>query len=273
MRWEFAVALLSWCLVSPHVHADDDNVIQFWLDVAEETADKQTISLLDDQQQVFELHKPAVFRHTQPIRGDDIGSMFVWKTTTGRPVAIGVFFSWSQGRHRWVMEEFHSLHDQGIQKQMPDHVTWRCPKPGLDWAPFPDAPPAVGSTSRKRLQAKQLANQVEAYTEKTPGERVVLRAVPKPIYEYEDVEAGVVFGAIMAFCQGTDTELLLLVEARKQGDNVAWHYAPASFTDYGLNLQLPDGTRWTSRKGQIRENGQPHYWNFVEQRAKPDFEK
>lgn len=273
MRRKFGITLLTLCLFSSYAKADDDKVIQFWLDVAEEMADQQVISPIEAESEVFELHKPAVFRHTQPVRGDDIGSMFVWKTPTGRPAAIGVFFSWSQGSDRWVMEEFHSLYDKPIQKKNPGHTTWTCPEVGLQWKPIPMAPPPQGTKTRMRLQAKQLVNEFHAYTEKTPGTRVVLRAVPKPIYEYQDTKAGIEYGAIMAFCHGTDTELLILIEARKKGDDIAWHYATASFTDYGLTAELPDDTTWTCRKGHVGENGHPHYWDFLQRRAKPDFEK
>ena len=274
MRWTatFTLIFLVGLPLLPAAE-NSDKVIQYWLDVAEETAKKQTISLIADESHTFKLHQPAIFRHAQPLRGDDIGSVFVWTNDSGRPAAVGVFFSWSQAPYRWVMEEFHSLHDQPIQKTMPNHVTWTCPQPGIQWKPIPTIPPPAGTPSRMRIQAKQFARQLTVFTEKSPGNRDVLRPVPKPFYEYDDPDAGIQYGALIGYCQGTDTELILQVEARMSNDKLAWFYALATFTDYGLHVELPDQTTWEGPKGRSGENGKPHYWNSVERRRKPSFEK
>lgn len=273
MRCSLCVLPLAALALSIPAATDEDRVIKHWLGVAQEMADKQEITLAGDASRIFELHRPSVFRHTQPVRGDDIGSMFIWKTKQGRPAAMGVFFSWSDGRKRWVMEEFHSLHDQPIQKSVQGKVTWTSNETGLKWRPVPKAPSPVGATTRMRIQARQMSRRFEAYTEKTPGDRNVLRNVPEPVYEYKDVAAGIEYGSVMVSCQGTDTELLLLLEARKSDGKLSWYYALAPFTDYGLFVKLPDETLWQSPKGQLGEDGKAHYWNFVEQRPKPDFEK
>ena len=99
-----------------------------------------------------------------------------------------------------------------------------------------------------------------------------LRLIPTPIYEYGIADEGVDFGGVFSLCQGTDTELLVLVEARKMAGKSEWYYAFAPFTDYQLSVSIDAEQLWQSPDGTMAENGKPHYWDFVDQQPKPDFE-
>jgi hypothetical protein len=39
----------------------------------------------------------AVFRHSQPVRGDDIGAVYLWVDEAGLPAALGTVFAYSSG--------------------------------------------------------------------------------------------------------------------------------------------------------------------------------
>ncbi len=252
----------------------ESKTIDHWIGVADEMAKAQKIATLDSPEEVFQLRSDAVFRHTQSVRGgDDIGAMYVWTTKTGRPAAIGVFFSWSQGRDRWVMQEFHSLSDRPIRKEMEGQTTWKCPVPGLQWNQSADLPGPDTDERRLKLQARQFPRTLRFETKSGDNQRWELRSVPKPFYEYIDKDARIEYGAIFGFCQGTDTEVLVMIEARLDGDKRGWYYALAPFSDYGITATLADSSKWQSPDGSLNENGKPHYWSFVEKRPKPDFEK
>ena len=63
------------------------------------------------------------------------------------------------------------------------------------------------------------------------------------------------------FCQGTDPEVILLLEARQLEGRRAWFYALAPFTDYGLSVTL-DGTEvWSLARGHRPTRTSPHWWN------------
>src|SRR5262249_11237169 len=49
---------------------------------------------------------------------------------------------------------------------------------------------------------------------------------------------------LFAFCQQTDPELLLLIEARKCGAGYRWEYAVAGFSDMDLYLRLDGREVW-----------------------------
>lgn len=249
-------------------------VIKHWLSIADEMAKKQTISSTADPVIDFELREKAVFRHTQPLRGDDIGAVYLWTLKNKRPAAIGVFFAWSQSdEKRWVMQEFHSLFPGPIQKTMPGGKMWSTKLPGIKWSRFPLISEPHKDPRKQKIQAKQIPRKLKVMAAKSESERWPLRTVPKPFYEYAVPTEGVEYGAVWGLCQGTDTELVVLVESRVKGDKREWFYALAPFTDYQVEVTLPDGEVWKSADGRVSENGKPHYWDYVQLLAKPDFEK
>lgn len=247
-------------------------VTEHWLGVADKLAKDYVFSPASATDKPFSLHDKAVFRHTQTVRGDDIGSVYLWKEASGRPAIVGVIFGWSQGRIRNVMHEFHSLHKQGITMDLPGKKSWSTDQPGLEWLPFPNADAPEASALKRKLQAKALSRRITANATDPTKSRWELRLIPTPIYEYAVVNEGVDYGGVFSLCQGTDTELLVLVEARKTTNKSEWHYAFASFTDYQLAVLIDDKELWKSPNGTIGEDGKPHYWDFVDQQPKPDFE-
>ena len=247
-------------------------VTEHWLGVADKLAKDYVLSPASATDKPFMLHDKAVFRHTQTVRGDDIGSVYLWKEASGRPAIVGVIFGWSQGRIRNVMHEFHSLHKQGITMDLPGKKSWSTDQPGLEWLPFPKADAPEASALKLKLQAKALSRRVTASATDPTKSRWELRLIPTPIYEYAVPNEGVNYGGIFSLCQGTDTELLVLIEARKTAEKSEWHYAFASFTDYQLAVSIDESELWKSPDGTLAEDGKPHYWDFVDQQPKPDFE-
>tara|TARA_A100001391_G_scaffold200264_1_gene184479 strand:- start:90 stop:551 length:462 start_codon:yes stop_codon:yes gene_type:complete len=144
---------------------------------------------------------------------------------------------------------------------------------GEQWTPVRDFPAPAPDERRLRLQTRPFPRSLRFETKPSSDQRWELRLVPKPLHEYADENAGIKYGAIFGFCQGTDTELLVLIEARDNGDKQAWQYAIAPLSDYPITADLADGSTWKSPDGTINENGKPHFWSFVEKRPKPDFEK
>ena len=247
-------------------------VTAHWLGVADALAKEYVVAPVDTADSPFTLQEKAVFRHTQAVRGDDIGSVYLWTETSGRPAIIGVIFAWSQGRVRNVMHEFHSLHKQGVTMDLQGRKSWTTRQPGLEWLPFPKADVPDASPLKRKLQAKALSRRVSANATAPTKSRWELRLVPTPIYEYAIADEGVDYGGVFSLCQGTDTELLVLLEARKTADKSEWYYAFAPFTDYQLAVSMDEENLWQSPDGTMAENGKPHYWDFVDQQPKPDFE-
>ena len=248
-------------------------VTEHWLGVADEISKDYVFTPLDAPDAPFIRQDKAIFRHTQTVRGDDIGAVYLWKEKNGRPAIIGVIFAWSQGRNRQVNHEFHSLYRKGVAMDLPDKKKWTTEQPGLDWKPFPKSDAPALTDLKRKLQAKAMSRRVSANATDPTKARWELRLVPTAIYEYAVPEEGIDYGAVFSLCQGTDTELLVVLEARRDASGKSeWQYAFASFTDYELAVSIDEEETWRSPDGTIAENGKPHHWDFLEQRPKPDFE-
>jgi hypothetical protein len=75
--------------------------------------------------------------------------------------------------------------------------------------------------------------------------RFPLRLLTTPLHRYDTTGALVSRGgALFAFCQQTDPELLLLLEARKSGAGYRWEYAVAGFSNIDLYLRLDGSEVW-----------------------------
>lgn len=123
-------------------------VIEHWLGVADELSKEYVFAPIDATDTPFELQEKAIFRHTQTVRGDDIGSVYVWKEKSGRPAIVGVIFGWSQARVRNVQHEFHSLHSKGITMDLPGKKVWSTNLP----LPSPGSPSRLDSADHAGLQ-------------------------------------------------------------------------------------------------------------------------
>jgi len=252
-----------------------------WLNLSREYAEAFTLAETEDGAKPFPLYEKPVFLHTQSVRGDDIGAVHLWLTKDKRPAVVGAVFAWSNSKtSRMVTYELHSLVQQPVSLRLSGRTQWTCPTKGFEWKAFPrGTPPPANNTLQQRLQVKQLARRFAANTTTDENQRWELRLVPTPLYEYQSKSSGIVHGAMFAFCQGTDTELLLLIEAfgqperdSKEPASLNWRYALAPFTDYKLRAEMREEEIWESPEGEFAENGKPHYWNSLKEVPKPDFE-
>jgi hypothetical protein len=253
----------------------DKAVIDHWLDVSKKYATEYQIAPAGDRQALFKLIPEPVFRHTQSVRGDDIGAVHLWVDQDGRPAVIGVVFSYSSGaNHRVSHVELHSLYPAPIAAKFRKRELWESRTPGLKWHDFPaDTPAPADTAARRRSQVRQLARRFEAHTVDNRQKRWELRQVATPIFEYEVDTDDTLGGALFAFCQGTDTEIVLTIEAKKVNGRPQFRFAYAPFTDYDMSLELGDQTVEQAPKGRYRENGNPHFWAPIEVVPKPAFER
>jgi len=254
-------------------------IAEHWLGVSRDYAEAFTITPLEPDAKPYALHDKAVFHHTQSVRGDDIGAMHLWLQPDGRPAVIGVVFAWTNSKTTRICSyEFHSLTPQKLSLTHEGRAIWNSQAPGLEWKEFPDATPAPASRKlQQRLQVRRLARRFSANTTTPEKDRWELRFVPTPIYEYDSQAAGVSYGGVYVFCQGTDTEVILLIEAHNISESAErpefeWRYAVAPFTDYQARVKFDKDEVWVSPPGQLNENGKPHYWSYLGPMPKPEVE-
>lgn len=253
----------------------DSEIQKHWLEVSSRYAKDMKVR----SESKLKLLNQPIYRHTQSVRGDDIGAVHLWIDEDNRPAMIGSIFAWTKSpTHRMVSIEFHSLMDQGnVTLSHNDRQLWNNSLPGIRWKSFPPGliPKSSGSNpslteARRKLLARQLSRSFGAKTKTPQGKEWNLRYIPTPIYEYSSVKKKIAYGSIFAFCQGTDSEVLVLIEAAEQSDSIpSWRYSLVPFTDYTAVVTFNGEDVWQSPKGQMDEDGKPHFWTLLEETEKP----
>lgn len=251
---------LSLLLLGADPPANEKELVEAWLKVSLQHAQDYLIHPVKQRDEKFTMLPQAVFRHSQPVRGDDIGAVYLWVDRDKRPAVLGTTFAFTLKEDlRAVVHEFHSLANQPIEAHWRNQAKWKSPIPGLKWQAVPNAPPVDKTAIGRQRQAREIMRHFQAESIDHQGGRWELRLLPKPIHQF-DVEqpTTVIGGSLNVFCQGTDPELILAVEAQKSNDGFVWHYAAANFTDYALRLRLDDKEVWTCKEYSASQNSP--YW-------------
>ena len=220
---------------------------------------------LDDQHEAkAELRAKPIYVWTNPTRsGGQHGAVYVW-THHGRPVTVGSIFSHPETGKRILCHEFHSLAEEDLQPQHPQAEKWE-PKAPVEMLALPGAPTPDASPSKRLLQMKALARSFTAHSIDYMKERWELRLLNQPLYRYEKPQDEVIDGALLAFVTsaGTDPEVVLVLEARKQPSGPAWFYRAIRFSDSDLHVQHDGKEVWNSvrdeTKNTLHYNGDHTY--------------
>jgi hypothetical protein len=177
------------------------------------------------------------------------GDVFVW-TREGRAAVVGCVGSGptDDGR-RGVFHEFHSLALGPLSPvSIGDGWQWTPAGAAIELRAVENAPAPAESPQLRLAQMRDLAGRFTAQMQENSEEKeAVLRLMPQPIFRYDKGNRPAVSdGAIFAFVftQGTDPELLLLLECRDTPSGPRWHYAPVRFTWRALWLRLGDQEVW-----------------------------
>lgn len=208
--------------------------------VATETGDAETPLALQTR---------ALLSYSNPVRPDvQHGGVFLW-TRDDRPAVIAAIWSAYHPEDRMrrsLCYEFHSLSDRTVKVPVSKDVTWRTTEPGITWIRLPKAPKPAASRPLRLTQMRNLVADLSAAGKPDEAE---LRLLRQPLYRYPDREsAEILDGAIFAFVLGTDPELFLLIEARKEAtaEDLTWHIAPARFSGTELSLRTGNTVLWSN---------------------------
>jgi hypothetical protein len=243
------MGLLSLILV---LAADEpgDSLAKKMLPIYVREAAEYSMAVESDPKQSLEFKKEPIFEWTNPIRSTlQHGVIFLW-LRDGRPAAVGCIFSQQDPMlpGRRVMHEFHALDSDKLLVSRPKALNEWKPQAGLARKPLPGAGTPATTAGARLVQMRRLAQEFTGYETDNDGKRYDLRLLPKPLYRYPAAETGVVDGALFTLLatEGTDPEVWLLLEARKEGGTTRWEYACCRFSNRDLYVQHKDKEVWSS---------------------------
>jgi hypothetical protein len=242
----------------------------YWQPIFQSMAEDYRISPAGHPDRQFKLLLPPVFRWTQPVRGGDDGALFVW-LDGGRVMAVGTIFAWPQADGlRVVQHEFHSFAAGPIEAVWRDRNVWS-PTKGVERMPVPEAlTPAAGASQRLR-QMKTIAADFSGNSIDPDDGRWELRLLSNPLYRYSPEKTDdVLDGALFTLTQGTDPEVLLLIEASRANDGYQWKYCCGRFSDYRLQVRYQGKEVWSVGPGNTSTPSDVYTWHVAERRPRPE---
>jgi hypothetical protein len=212
-----------------------------------------------------------VSRFDDPARQFSDGTIWAWCRMGGRPAALLTLSKKRMDEEGFVwLGELTSLtpDPDPITATVPELGTWHPAGAGVVMRKFPKAPPPAEDPAKRLRQMRELVRQIKAYEFFKPDdhpsvERYELRVLPTPAYRYADAKAGLIDGGMFIISYGLNPELVLLVEARREGSSPPeWHFGFARIAVAKLHVDF-DGKEIWSHPGGFPRGPNDIYWVFT----------
>ncbi|HEY2251958.1 MAG TPA: hypothetical protein VGH74_12890, partial [Planctomycetaceae bacterium] len=198
-----------------------------------------------------ELVEKPILRYSTPTLRQFDQTLWTWGRV-GRPVAIATIGP--KGC------ELVSVADGPLSMTAKSGWKWTPRGSGMTWKPVPDAP-ALGKTATERArQMKEIARKFTASASSKKIPYVELRLVDQPLHRYADPDRGLIDGSVFSFAAGTNPELLLLVECRREPQGkLVWQYGCARMSAANCEAKIGETIVWTCSNDGPHGAAEPYY--------------
>ena len=211
-----------------------------------------------DASQPLTLLPEPVLNWSNPIRRTPAGGLFLW-TLKGRPqVALCVYPN--NDRYDY---EFQSLATSPIEATVGYSVAWAPRESGVEYRKLDVGVPPRENTAGRLLQLRGIARGFEAKLTPSGRPEVPLRMLTAPLYRYpsEGLTEDIVDGAVFTFVQGTDPEVVLIVEATQDG---SWQFALARMSVVPSQVSYRGDLVWEVKPARTGRESPYHVIRGVE---------
>ncbi|QDV46479.1 hypothetical protein Enr13x_63880 [Stieleria neptunia] len=196
------------------------------------------------QEETFTLTEDALLFYSNPTKalGSTHGASFLWLDGK-RPVAACSFSI--RRPNDSVGLEFSSFVDAALECRRDGELIWNPRTWNSEPAKISGAPEPAAQATRRLVQMRAVARQFRSTCyDRRSGEPTELRLLPQPLYRYEDVNSGVVDGAVFAYVISNDPELLLRLEAIESNGTRVWQGSFARMTSRQLAVTTEKTAIW-----------------------------
>lgn len=203
-----------------------------------------SIRLLADPQKgdsEVKLVETPILRYSDGTRDSQDSSLWIW-SSGGRPAALLAVELYPKPPRgpRWLFE-IASLSTERIGARHATDLVWNAKEPGLVFQKLEGAEAPAEKPVRRLTQIKDLHRRFGAHEQTVNEGRIELRPLSSPLLRYTDRAQGVLDGAILAFANGTNPEVLIVLEARESG---TWQYALVQMSGAEVIAELDGRVVW-----------------------------
>jgi hypothetical protein len=217
------------------------------------------------------LHSEPLLRWINKVIREDDGMLFLWtEGNKGRPVAAAQFFLQQAVWHH----EFQSLSaDRFIARCEGEDArgwTWEPSRAGVTFVRADRIGPPADSANARLRQMRSIADRFTAAvdTDSAFANPEQLRLLTTPIYRYSATAQGILDGALFAFAQGTNPEILLLIEADATVPTAkVWRYGFARMSCFFLRVHQGGQLVWNADREPVPtpDRGSPYFFRLSAQ--------
>jgi hypothetical protein len=206
-----------------------------------EGGSSETIAMLDN----------PIFRFDDPARSFSDGTVWAWGRS-GRPAALLTLSIQKKEGVLRCLGELTSLSTFPISASGPDGWAWTPQTAGAIAQTLPEASRPAEDEAKRLRQMRDMVRRFKAFelfepVARAPMERYELRLLPQPVHRYSDPKAGLLDGAIFLFTYGTNPEIALQIETRREGKDESkssWTYGLARIAGAELHVELDRDEVW-----------------------------
>ncbi len=198
----------------------------------------------------LELYETPLLSWSNPVRRSKYGHVFVW-TDDKRPRAMACFFFDLKPGRGWL-HEYTSLATRPISATWNGEIRWEPRDAGIEWRPLTTKQAPGTSSAQRLLQMRRLAREFQGQLRSEQ-----LRLMSQPLYRYDHADQGIVDGSMFALAQGTNPEIILLIEAIADDTENSGRYALARMTGSFIRVKragvtvLEESGRGNGRSGAV----------------------
>lgn len=215
----------------------------------------------DSWASVGRMAEPALY-YGDPTRNNSNGSVWIWGDS-GRPASIMELYQPSDRPDDWVFV-VNNLSGGTVRAHRKEQPWWRENESAIEWKTIDKADPVASAKPQRLLQLKALARRFAAHEFWDPNNsRFELRQLSQALHRYEDHQRGLVDGGVFAFSNGTNPEVILLIEAKSDaGAEPRWHYALARLGHAEMHVSLDDAEVWTVPRVDRLAPTEPYWLHY-----------
>lgn len=258
LMWSLSFILL---LVASAIAFADDPLVQSRSSSAEQrlafakiAAESYHFRLGDAQASPVKLSPDPLLRWNNKVVREDDGFLFIWtEGEKGRPIAAAQFFVVDTVWHH----EFQSLTANRFQARCDlrkDHNwTWQPTSAGIDFTDANDVDASGNSPAVRLRQMKAMADRFSAAVDMNEDFSAPeqLRLLTTPVYRYSSKDHRILDGAIFSFVQGTNPEILVVIEAEGNEGAAHWRYGFARMSSYNLRVVRNQSIVWSKVRAPV----------------------